>query len=218
MERSSLAIIIPAFNEAATIAGVLSKVSPYGNPIVVDDGSGDETGELAGRCGAHVVRHSGNRGYDEALNSGFAKAAALGFRHVITMDADGQHGVDQLGLMIQQLETGFKLVLGVRNNLPRIGEAIFASCAARAWRINDPLCGMKAYAMDLYEKAGCFDSCKSIGCELAVRSVSQGCRFAQVPIMTHKRLDAPRFGRSFKANCKILRAMAVMLYRYAPSN
>ena len=56
------AIVIPAFNEADSIAAVVSAVSAYGTPIVVDDGSSDDTATLAARAGAVVVRHDVNRG------------------------------------------------------------------------------------------------------------------------------------------------------------
>src|SRR5271166_5984567 len=91
VERSRIAIIVPALNEAATIGPVLARVKQYGSPIVVDDGSGDETAQLARAAGAAVVTHAVNQGYDAALNSGFAYAARMGCAYAITIDADGQH-------------------------------------------------------------------------------------------------------------------------------
>lgn len=214
MERSRVAIIVPALNEAATIGAVLERVNHYGFPIVVDDGSTDATGRVAREAGADVVTHPVNLGYDGALNSGFARASALGFKHVITIDADGQHNPAQLTDMINYLEDGNDLVLGERDRLQRVGETIFAAVTRRLWKVADPLCGMKGYSMALYRQAGAFDTCKSIGSELALRSVSRGCKFVQMPIITRDRADAPRFGRRLAANYKILRAMAIMVARY----
>jgi glycosyltransferase involved in cell wall biosynthesis len=214
MERPRVAIIVPALNEAATIGAVLERVNHYGFPIVVDDGSTDATGSVARGAGADVVTHAVNQGYDGALNSGFARASALGFEHVITIDADGQHNPAQLTDMIAFLDQGNELVLGHRDRLQRISETIFAAATRRLWKVSDPLCGMKGYAMSLYREAGAFDTCQSIGSELALRSVSRGCRFVQMPIITRDRADAPRFGRRFAANYKILRAMALMVRRY----
>ncbi len=214
MERPRVAIIVPALNEAATIGAVLERVHQYGFPIVVDDGSTDATGQLARAAGAEVVTHEHNQGYDGALNSGFGRASALGFEHVITIDADGQHNPSQLTEMIAYLEQGNDLVLGQRDRLQRIGETVFAAATWRLWKVADPLCGMKGYSMALYRAAGAFDTCQSIGSELALRSVSRGCRFVQMPIITRERADAPRFGRRFSANYKILRAMVLMVARY----
>lgn len=212
MERSRIAIIIPALNEAATIGAILAQVGEYGTAVVVDDGSTDTTADIARRAGAHVVGHAVNRGYDAALNSGFARAAALGCEYVITMDADGQHHPSQLGDFVRHLDQGCDLVLGSRDRTQRIGESIFAAVGKGLWRIADPLCGMKAYRIGLYTRRGTFDTFRSIGTELAVRSVAGGCKFAALPVLTRDRADSPRFGQRFAANYKILRAMSILVY------
>jgi glycosyltransferase involved in cell wall biosynthesis len=214
MDRSRVAIVVPALNEAATIGAVLTRIREYGYPIVVDDGSRDATAELARAAGADVVSHPHNLGYDGALNTGFARAAELGFNYVITIDADGQHNPSQLTEMIAYLEQGHQLVLGVRDRLQRVGEVIFAACAGWLWSVRDPLCGMKGYSIELYRQAGHFDSFKSIGSELAVRSMVNRCRYVEMPIITRDRADAPRFGRRFQANYKILRAMVILMARH----
>ncbi|WP_333874411.1 glycosyltransferase family 2 protein [Methylobacter sp.] len=215
MERSRIAIIVPALNEAATIGAVLARVKEYGLPIVVDDGSSDATAALAREAGAEVVTHQQNRGYDGALNSGFARAAALGCAYAITIDADGQHNPAQLQELIAYLNQDYELVLGVRDRYQRIGEVIFAYCTKCLWNISDPLCGMKGYSLDLFNKAGHFDSFQSIGTELAVRSLVNGCRYIEMPILTRDRQDEPRFARKFAANYKILRAMTILVLRYS---
>jgi glycosyltransferase involved in cell wall biosynthesis len=215
MERSRIAIIVPALNEAATIEAVLARVKDYGLPIVVDDGSTDATAVLAREAGAEVVTHQQNQGYDGALNSGFARAGALGCAYAITIDADGQHNPAQLQELIGYLDQGYELVLGVRDRYQRIGEVMFAHCTKRLWNISDPLCGMKGYSLDLYNKAGHFDSFQSIGTELAVRSLVNGCRYIEMPIITRDRQDQPRFARKFAANYKILRAMLILVLRYS---
>jgi glycosyltransferase involved in cell wall biosynthesis len=215
LDRTHIAIIIPALNEAASIAAVLARVGDYGLPIVVDDGSTDATAAIAKAGGAEVVSHAVNQGYDGALSSGFERAAALGCQYVITMDADGQHNPAQLAQIIQALDDGNDLVLGVRDRQQRIGETIFCWIGKLFWRISDPLCGMKGYRISQYQRWGFFDSFKSIGTELAVRSVVNHCKFIELPILTRDRMDAPRFGRVFAANCKIIRAMLILIYLHS---
>jgi glycosyltransferase involved in cell wall biosynthesis len=214
MERPRVGIVVPALNEAATIAAVVERIGQYGLPIVVDDGSTDATADLARAAGADVVSHSVNQGYDGALNTGFARAAQLGCSYIITIDADGQHNPAQLQQMIALLDEGNELVLGVRDRFARIAETIFARCANLLWGVPDPMCGMKGYASALYTRAGHFDRYKLIGSELAVRSVVGGCRTARMPIIVRDRLDAPRFGRLFSANMRILRAMCILMWLY----
>ncbi len=221
MERFGLndtAIIIPALNEAGTIGRVITGVSGYGTVIVVDDGSTDATLVLAEAAGAQVVRHVRNRGYDEALSSGFARAAELGCRYVITIDADGQHNPAQLQEYAALLRQGNDLVLGVRDRRQRIAEEIFAWIGKRVWKVADPLCGMKGYRIHLYHTLGHFDSFGSIGTELAIRAMAGKVKSAQIPVITRDRMDHPRFARRFSANVKILRALGILLWLQVSGN
>jgi glycosyltransferase involved in cell wall biosynthesis len=211
VERSHLAIIIPALNEAATIGTVIEGIRAYGQPVVVDDGSDDSTSSVASAAGAIVVRHEFNQGYDKALNSGFRRAADLGCQFAITIDADGQHDPGRLSEYISHLKEGCDVVLGVRDRMQRLGERIFAAVGRVVWGIHDPLCGMKGYKVEQYLRAGEFDSFGSIGTELAVRIVASGGRYCEIPVKTLDRRDAPRFGRRFGANAKILRALLILL-------
>lgn len=211
MDRSRIAVVIPAFNEAATIGEVVGKVKAYGVPVVVDDGSSDTTAALARQAGAEVVSHRVNRGYDAALNSGFERAAALGCEYVITCDADGQHNPQQIGDFIALLDQGYEVVLGVRDRQQRFSEWLFARVAQRVWGVSDPLCGMKGYRLTLYRERQRFDSFGSIGTELAIRSAVRGLRWVERPTAIRDRADRPRFARTWLANFKILRALAILL-------
>lgn len=213
MDRCRIAIVIPAFNEAATIGSVISSVSQYGKPIVVDDGSSDETSQLASSLGASVVGHAVNRGYDQAINSGFVRAEELDCEYVITIDADGQHDPSLLLRFIGSLDSGADVVIGVRDRCQRLAEHIFAWVAEKKWGIQDPLCGMKAYRIGLYKEVGHFDSYGSIGTELALYAAKNGKRIVQLPVKIRERIDAPRFGRIFSANRRILYALWVGLLR-----
>jgi len=211
MERHRIAIVIPALNEKATIAAVVASASGYGTVVVVDDGSGDETGALAAAAGATVLRHDVNRGYDAALNSGFSRASEMNCAYVVTMDADGQHDPIRLLPFIRMLDEGADVVVGIRDRRQRLAEHVFAWMGARKWGIHDPLCGMKAYRMAVYRELGHFDAYASIGTELAIFAASSGKKIMQCPVQTYDRNDQPRFGRRFSANMRILHALWVAL-------
>lgn len=213
MDRSRIALVIPAYNEAGTIFDVVKAASVYGQPIVVNDCSSDATAEIAKRAGAIVVSHAKNMGYDGALNSGFAEAQHGGYECIITLDADGQHDPTLLTRFIEALEQGADLVLGVRNKRPRLAEHVFALYARARYGIHDPLCGMKAYKHSVYEGLGHFDSYKSIGTELALYGIRTGFAFHQIPFEVRDRIDRPRFGRALSANLRIFRAMVLDFVR-----
>jgi len=208
MDRSDLAIVIPAYNEEGTVAEVVRNVKCKGLVIVVDDCSSDQTSELAKAAGAHVVRHESNRGYDGALNTGFEKAKQLGCKYVITFDADGQHSSKVLDQFIFKLDAGFDLVVGVRPNAARFAEYLYSQITKIFWGLKDPLCGLKGYDMKMYDLNGVFDSCASIGSELAIQSLRKNCSLVQIPIPVADRQEGgSRFGGSISANFKIMKAI-----------
>ena len=93
MKGSSLAVLIPAWNEEATIADVVSKIREVGlyDVIVINDASTDQTADRAAVAGARVLSLPVNLGAWGATQTGIRFALKKGYRQVITMDADGQH-------------------------------------------------------------------------------------------------------------------------------
>jgi glycosyltransferase involved in cell wall biosynthesis len=213
LERFDVAIVIPAFNEAATIGRIVKFASAYGRPLVVDDGSVDETASMARAAGAVVVSHKTNRGYDEALNSGFAEADRHGCTYVVTFDADGQHDATLIGEFVAHLRQGNELVLGIRPQYARLAEGLFALYTRMRFGLRDPLCGMKGYRMSLYRELGRFDSYQSIGTELALYGLRRKKLFIQLQVPISERNGAPRFAQFLHANYKILRAMILSWIR-----
>jgi glycosyltransferase involved in cell wall biosynthesis len=101
IDTYSFAIVVPAYNEQATIQAVIRSIQPFcPRIIVVDDASVDATAELAKAAGAEVVRHTANQGKANALLSGFRAALASDVDFVITMDGDGQHDPDGIAGLI----------------------------------------------------------------------------------------------------------------------
>src|SRR5579875_691129 len=96
------AVVIPAFQEEATIGGIVQacRALPEApHVVVVDDGSTDRTAALAAASGAEVVRHRSNQGKGAALATGFARALAADAAGVATLDGDGQHQPADLSLL-----------------------------------------------------------------------------------------------------------------------
>jgi glycosyltransferase involved in cell wall biosynthesis len=213
MEKCRVGIVIPAFNESATITSVVEAVGKYGVPIVVDDGSSDNTASLALESGAFVIVHEINRGYDVALNSGFKKAAELGSQIIITLDADGQHNPLLIQKFIDVINSGADIVVGIRSSRQRIAEHFFAWYTSFRFGVDDPLCGMKAYRLSVYKALGHFDSYGSIGTELTIFAAKNGYQLQQIAFDVFERTGVSRFGQRFKGNCKIIRAMLLSICR-----
>ena len=211
MDKYKVAVVIPAFNEEATISNVVHSVKKYGIVVVVNDASTDKTRQMAESAGAIVINHKDNEGYDGALNSGFVKAEKLNCDAIITFDADGQHDAELVSKFVNKLKSGYNLVLGVRSKTQRISESVFKLYTKKRYKWNDPLCGMKGYSMDLYKKQGFFDSYNSIGTELSLFGLANNERFCEIPIRIYDRVDKPRFSSLIQSNISIIKALLIAI-------
>lgn len=117
IDTSGVWIIVPAFNEAQVIGDVVADLrSTFAHVVVVDDGSRDDTGDVALRAGAHVVPHPVNLGQGAAIQTGVEYARHQpGAELFATFDADGQHRVKDVLDMLDRISRGdVDLVIGTR--------------------------------------------------------------------------------------------------------
>lgn len=112
-ESGRIAVVIPALDEADSIAGVLRRIPPWVDQVVVvDNGSTDATAEVARRCGSRVVREP-RRGYGRACLAGIR--AAAGVHVLVFLDADGSDHPEALAELVDPiLRDEADLVLGSR--------------------------------------------------------------------------------------------------------
>jgi glycosyltransferase involved in cell wall biosynthesis len=109
-------VVVPALNEAPVIRRSIGELrSLFPNVVVTDDGSEDATGEEALAAGAVVIRHPLNLGQGAAIQTGIDFALSRGAAYIATFDADGQHRVEDLRLMLEVLcKEQLDIVLGSR--------------------------------------------------------------------------------------------------------
>ena len=160
---SATCIVVPAHNEAAAIGDVLADLG--GLPctvVVVDDGSSDRTFNVCMRHPVALLRHSTNLGQGAALQTGITYALdELGPRFVVTFDADGQHGTDDVVSLVRSLVSGeYDVALGTRfarpadaHSIPRARRALL-KCAVAFTRVTAGLAvtdthnGLRAFSAD----------------------------------------------------------------------
>jgi glycosyltransferase involved in cell wall biosynthesis len=156
----SLSIIIPAKNEAAIIDDVVSSVRGiYADAeiLVVDDGSTDETANLAKRAGATVVNHPVSLGNGAAIKAG---ARAANGKILVMMDGDGQHKAEDIPALLAKLDEGYGMAIGARDSGSHAGIGrlaanglynVFASMIS-GHRIPDLTSGFRAVRADLFKR------------------------------------------------------------------
>ena len=157
---ATLSIIIPAKNEAAAIADVVAIARaeyPHAEVIVVDDGSTDDTGALAERAGATVIRHPESLGNGASVKSG---ARAASGEILAFMDGDGQHDARELGILLGKLDEGYQMAVGARDsgshaNVGRqFANGVYNEIASRLTgrRILDLTSGFRAVRASLFKQ------------------------------------------------------------------
>jgi glycosyltransferase involved in cell wall biosynthesis len=107
VQKCSYLAIIPAYNETATLADVLVGLrerAPEFDPLVIDDGSTDDTAELAQAHEASVLRIPFNLGIGGAVQAGFVYALENGYDYAVQVDADGQHDPAELRALRAAME------------------------------------------------------------------------------------------------------------------
>lgn len=197
----AVCVVIPAFNEGPRLERVLKGVKrhhPTLPVVVVDDGSEDETSQVARASGAIVLRHGRNRGYGEALLTAYRFVHRHGGRAVVQLDGDGQHPPEELGRLLEALHAGAgDLILGSRYSgrgryEPGVLRSVVLVMLRRAiqgltgLRIQDPTSGFQALNRRCLEHClkGAFppdypDS------EVLVRLHRQGLNIHEVPVLMH---------------------------------
>jgi glycosyltransferase involved in cell wall biosynthesis len=153
--------IIPAYNEAASIADVVASLhrhAPEFDALVVDDGSTDETATVARAAGARVVRHPFNLGIGGAVQSGYRFAQEHDYDIAVQVDGDGQHDPRHLAEFVDFLRQNPRIDMvtgsrfldedgeGYRSSASRrVGIRIFATVlsAITRRRVTDPTSGFR---------------------------------------------------------------------------
>jgi glycosyltransferase involved in cell wall biosynthesis len=164
--------VVPAYNESATVARVVTAISscmPGVDVLVIDDGSTDETRERAEAAGARVLRHPFNLGIGGAVQSGFVYALDNDYDFMVQVDGDGQHDPEEIARLEEAMreEPIIDMVCGSRfmtndRKYPaplsrRTGIHLFAFLLSRiiGERVSDPTSGFRLYnrrAIELFAR------------------------------------------------------------------
>jgi glycosyltransferase involved in cell wall biosynthesis len=187
--------LIPAYNEVPYIADVVKGTQPHVEKVVViDDGSGDGTGEVARDAGATCLRSPRNCGKASALRTGIDFARAQNFTHVITLDGDGQHWPEDIpGMLRVAEETGADLVIGARSfdraSMPRsryysntIGSRVASSLVGR--EIRDSQSGFRLFRLDKLRGTKLRSRYYELEMEMLIKMARSGCTIAHAPVRT----------------------------------
>ena len=114
---AAVLIIIPAYNEAKNLPGVMADIAahaPWADVVVVDDCSIDETAKVARSLGATVIQLPCNLGVGATMQTGYLYAHEMGYGAAVQFDGDGQHRADQIAGLAEGFRQGADLTIGSR--------------------------------------------------------------------------------------------------------
>lgn len=208
MSEPRVLVIVPAHNEAESLAATLAEVrarAPWCDLLVVDDGSRDRTAAVAREARVPVVRHAVNLGVGGALQTGFRYAASRGYDIGVQLDADGQHDPAYLRELVApvaenrcDLSIGSRYVSQSGYRAPaarRLGMVMFSGIVRLVLkqRISDTTSGFRAYGRSVMEVCQHDFPTDFPDAPLLIALALRGFRLLEVPVEMRER----RAGHSF---------------------
>ncbi|MFO8078221.1 MAG: glycosyltransferase family 2 protein [Thermoplasmatota archaeon] len=149
--------VIPCFNEQHSIGSVVLQTKKYVDEVlVIDDGSEDNTTDVARMAGATVISHRTNQGKSAGVKTGFQYALDNGFDYAVTLDGDGQHNPDEIPMILDKIlsQDFIDMSVGTRSGndteMPRwrrVGKRVldYATSFGNEGFLTDSQCGFRAF-------------------------------------------------------------------------
>ena len=194
--RMKICIIIPVYDEAKTIGGLVQEIRDKNlDVVIIDDGSTDGSGKIAEEKGAVVIRHCEKLGKGVSLRDGFSYAVDKEeYDGVVTMDGDGQHAVCEIDSFLQIASQHPEcIVSGSRmkscNNMPLIRHLtnrFMSSMISRICRqqIPDSQCGFRYISASILRAIKLSSSDFEIETEVLIKASRKGFKIYSIPVQS----------------------------------
>jgi glycosyltransferase involved in cell wall biosynthesis len=231
---TTLSVVIPAYNEERAIADIINRLLGIRESLgcvgvddlellVVDDGSQDQTAEIAaGVEGVRLIRHASNRGYGAALKTGFghARGELIGF-----LDADGTYPPEYFPKLCELALNGHDLTIGSRmagaeSYMPltrRAGNLFFAtllSLMGRA-RVTDSASGMRVFKREILKQLYPLPDGLNLTPVMSARAIHEHIRIVEFPIPYSERVGRSKLS-VVRDGSLFLRSMVWTVLAYNP--
>ena len=228
MGTDRLLVIIPAYNEEASLPDVLAELAaqtPEYDVLVVSDGSTDRTAALARDAGVHVATLPFNLGIGGALRTGFAFAVRRGYERAVQFDADGQHDPLAVRTLLDRLDAGADMVIGsrfaeggavtydvsgIRRRAMKVLQWLVRMLLRR--RFTDTSSGFRAFSRPMLEYFAVNYPVEYMdSVEALVQACNAGFRVEEVPVNMRGRTGGAPSTRRFKLVYYYVRLVVVLL-------
>lgn len=210
MPSGKVAVVVTAYNEAEAIGDVLSKMDKSYDVYVIDDGSSDDTAEIAREHGAKVLTHPINLGQGSAMITAVKALDGKKYDAVVKLDGDGQHNPSEISKLLEKMrETGADIIAGSRllgsnySGAPFMRDFSLKPLTTvinqlTGYQISDSMCGFRAYNGKSFNKIKHIfegmDEPEYIASEMWIKFSKAGLKVENVPI----KMLARKKGVSYK--------------------
>jgi len=188
-----ICVVIPSYNESKEISNIVSQIKTLGHAVViVDDGSSDDTAQIAEAGGAVVLRNQSNLGKGASLIKGFDYALGGDFEAVVAMDGDGQHLTEDISRFIAQAKSSEAALfvgnrMGQAKSMPMVR---YLTNAFMSWliselirqRVPDTQCGFRLIKIWLLRRLKLTTTNYEIESEMLIKASRLGAKIESVPI------------------------------------
>ena len=187
-------VCIPVYNEESSIRDIVENSLFHADKVIVcDDGSTDDTENVAKQAGAVVISHKKNQGYGAAISTLFDYARKENAQIMVTLDGDSQHDPNQIPLLIDALTThNVDVVIGSRflddstkvSGYRKTGIKIITSASnyGTNFKVSDSQSGFRAYSKNAIDAIHPTEQGMSISTEILLKMSNKGLSVAEVPI------------------------------------
>jgi hypothetical protein len=193
VSRLRVIAAIPAYNEERYIGSVVLKAKKHVSEVIVfDDGSTDDTTEIARLAGAIVLRQESNYGKGAAIKGILSEVRNHPPDVLIFLDADGQHNPDEIPRLVDAIQQGYDFVVGSRKaekkKTPfyrRIGQGVLsfgAGVAAKGRKVMDTESGFRALSQKMIQDIDLTENGFAIETEMIIKATEKGLKMTEVPI------------------------------------
>ena len=226
--RDYVAVVVPCYNEEATIAKVVSdfkRVLPGAQIIVVDNASSDRTAVEAESAGAHVI-HESRRGKGFALLHGFR--AARGARYVAMVDGDDTYPAEDVIKLIEAVEDGADVAIGTRltdyesgafRSKHTFGNKLFIGLIRALFGVKtkDLFSGYRVFTQRFLEMSPLIAQGFEVETELSIQALAGSFLVSEIPVRYRARpAESPSKLNTFRDGYRILIALLAFFRDYRP--
>jgi glycosyltransferase involved in cell wall biosynthesis len=226
-EKPNVSVVFPAFNEELNLEAVvtsalriLPELTDSFEIIIVNDGSRDQTGMVAGRLAGvsenvKVIHHPRNRGYGAAVKSGIEQAKK---NLVFFCDSDGQFNLEDLSLLLPWIHQ-YDMVIGYREKRQ---DAFHRRFNAKGWnlvvrfllglKVRDIDCAFKLFRREIFERIEIDTVGAMVNTEILTRALRSGFTIKEVPVRHFPRLYGEQTGARLRVIFKAFYELA-KIYR-----